>query len=340
MANATDPLRHVPASARDFRSVAASLTLKNDELYETLEHPETDTIESQLQADTLQFVLRVKRLGIRKAFTHYQADTTARAHNASAAAIFGGSKLIDDKHPKYKAVTAILSRARSLVKGYTYDDPSQAGSRLINQGRVADLVSELDMLYASLSDAVAELDADWSGIVEAQRVRRGDLFRESDYPASLSRCFDLSWSINPPPSVPNYLRQHHPEIYSRMNDQLSDRYRSVIDKFETDMVGGLDAIVSGLVSTLGNQLDGKSKRFDPSGVETLREFLQVFRNLNLRSHAELTTLCGDLEKLIDGIKPSDLRNDPSLVRSVSDSLGGLNNRVQSILVDLPSRKIR
>ena len=151
--------------------------------------------------------------GTRKSLTPEQKAVAAESFGAAGDYLSAGKKLINMQHPKFKAVSSVKSRAVSYFKGMSLPYP-EPGLRLIKQTDLSALTAQLTTFKQALDETVDELDDHYGELKSAARQRLGDLYCESDYPASLDGLFDMTWDF---PSVepPDYLRRLSPELYEQ-----------------------------------------------------------------------------------------------------------------------------
>ena len=146
-----------------------------------------------------------------------QVSALIQAQKAQAADTFGaegdflsaGKKLIDTRHPAFKAVTAVRGRTAAYWRSISLPYP-EAGIRLIRQDDISAFDVQLTSLKLELSEAVAQLNERYETLKSAARDRLGSLYNPADYPESLQGLFDVAWdypSVEPPP----YLQQLSPE---------------------------------------------------------------------------------------------------------------------------------
>jgi hypothetical protein len=74
-------------------------------------------------------------------------------------------------------------------------------------------------------------------------------------------------------------------------------------------------------------------------VENLTEFFQRFRQLNVRSSAQLDSLVADAQRVIRGVDPQDLRDNSGLRQHVAAELSRVASVLDGLLVDRPRRNI-
>ena len=74
-------------------------------------------------------------------------------------------------------------------------------------------------------------------------------------------------------------------------------------------------------------------------MENLREFFDRFRQLNVRSNEQLDELVGQAQRIVQGVKPQDLRENQPLRQQVITQLAGVQSVLDGLLVDRPRRNI-
>ena len=73
--------------------------------------------------------------GVRKSLTPAQKALAAESFGAEGEYLSAGKKLIDTKHPAFRAVTAIRGRVQSVWKGMTLPYP-EPGIRLLRRDQI------------------------------------------------------------------------------------------------------------------------------------------------------------------------------------------------------------
>ena len=91
--------------------------------------------------------------GVRKTLTAEQRAQAADAFGAEGEFLSAGKKLLDTRHPAYKAVTAVRGRVLQFWKGISLPYPEPA-VRLIRQDDLSTFDVQMTSLQAELEDAV------------------------------------------------------------------------------------------------------------------------------------------------------------------------------------------
>ena len=307
-----------------------------------LDEPETRSSTNVAPAEQLRTTMAAMRLsftwfGTRKTLTTEQRAQAAGSFGAEAEFLSAGKKLLDTRHEKYKAVTAVRGRAVQYWRAMSLPFP-EPGIRLIKQSDLGPINVHMTTLKAELEEAVTELDRHYGELKSAARRRLGELYNESDYPATLRGLFDMSWdypSVEPPP----YLQQLSPELYRQECQRMQARFDEAVRLAEQAFLQELVQLVDHLTERLTGEADGRRKVFRDSAVENLNEFFQRFRHLSLGSSGELDELVQRAQRIVGGVEPQRLRDNDDLRQDVASQLSGVQSVLDGLLVDRPRRNI-
>ena len=269
--------------------------------------------------------------------TAEQRAEAAEPFGANAQFLSAGKKLIDTKHPAYKAVTAVRGKVQSYWKSLSLPYP-EPGLRLIRQDKIDEFATKMREFQEELAEAVETLDRRYAELKATARNRLGSLYNSTDYPASLRGLFSIEFDF---PSVepPDYLQQLNPQLYEQECQRVQSRFDEAVKLAEEAFTAELAKLVSHLTERLSGQEDGKPKVFRDSMVENLTEFFQRFRALNVRSNEQLDQLVGQAQRVIRGVEPQDLRDNAGLRQHVATEMSQVQSVLDGLLVDRPRRNI-
>jgi hypothetical protein len=275
--------------------------------------------------------------GTRKTLTPEQKAQAADTFGAEGDFLSAGKKLIDTKHPDFKAVTAARGRIVSYWRGISLPYP-EPGIRLIRQDDVGPVNVQLTTLKTELEDAVQNLDRHFASLKSAARERLGRLYNPGDYPESLRGLFDVTWDF---PSVepPAYLQRVNSELYEQECRRVSAQFDEAVRLAEQAFLQELAQLVSHLTERLSGTEDGKPKVFRDSVVANLSEFFERFRRLNIRSNDQLDEIVAQAQRVVRGVEPQQLRDNENLRQRVTSQLSGVQSILDGLLVDRPRRNI-
>ena len=304
----------------------------------TLDEPTTRTPPATRLRTTMAAVrLSISWFGTRKTLSAAQKNQAAHTFGAEGKYLSAGKKLIDTSHPAFKAVTSVRNRIVSYFKGISlpYPEPS---IRLIRQDDIQAFDVQLATLKAELDEAVEELDKHYAELKDVARDRLGSLFNEGDYPDSLRGLFGVEYDF---PSVepPDYLRQLNPELYQQECQRVTARFDEAVQLAEQAFTDELAKLVSHLCERLSGTEDNQPKVFRNSAVENLSEFFERFRHLNIGGNDQLDQLVNQVQDVVRGVKPQDLRDQDSLRQHVATELSAVTSVLDGLLVDRPRRNI-
>ena len=275
--------------------------------------------------------------GTRKTLTAEQKSQAADTFGAEGAFLSAGKKLLDTKHEKFKAVTAVKGRIISLWKSMSLPYP-EPGIRLIRQDQIETFDAKMQTLKQDLDEAVEQLDRHYEQLKSAARNRLGSLYNPADYPVSLRGLFSVAHDF-PAVEPPQYLAELSPDLYRQECERVAARFDEAVRLAKQAFMEELQELVAHLTERLTGQVDGKCKVFRDSAVGNLTEFFQRFRQLNVRSNDQLDDLVAQCQQIVRGVEPQSLRDDQGLRQHVAQQLSRVENVLDSLLVDRPRRNI-
>jgi len=293
-------------------------------------------------ADQLRTTMAAVRVsmswfGTRKSLTAEQKAEAAEAFNADAKFLSAGKKLLDISHPAYKSVTAVRGKVIAYWKSMSLPYP-EPGIRLIRQDRINDFAAKMHDFQEELAESVQTLDRRYYELKDTARQQLGSLFDSSDYPASMTGLFGISFEFsNVEP--PDYLQQLNPRLYEEECQRVQSRFDEAVRLAEDAFTAELAKLVSHLSERLSGLEDGKQKIFRDSAIENLTEFFQRFRDLNVRSSDQLDQLVNQAQRVIRGVDAQDLRDNQGLRNHVATEMSRVTSVLDGMLVDRPRRNI-
>jgi hypothetical protein len=277
-------------------------------------------------------------LGTRKSLTPEQRAEAAQPFDAEGQYLSAGKKLLDTRHPAFKAVTAIKTKIASVWKSMSLPFP-EPGVRLIRRDKIDEFVSLMEEYKNELAESVSNLDRHYGELKQAACERLGRLFNPSDYPETLIGLFDVSWDF---PSVepPDYLRDLNPALYEAERARVAARFDEAVQLAEQAFLDEFAKLVSHLTERIsGVGEDGKPKVFRDSAVGNLGEFFEKFRSLNVRSNEQLDSLVAQAQQAVRGVGAQDLRQSGDLRQRVAKQLSEVQSALDGMMVERPRRKI-
>ena len=276
-------------------------------------------------------------LGVRKTLTPEQKTQAAESFGEEGEYLSARKKLLDTKHPAYKEVTAVRGKVLSYWKSLTLPYP-EPGVRLIKQEHVEPFDAQMTDYRGQLDSAVAKLDDHYEELKSTARRRLGDLFDANDYPPRLRGLFGIDWEF---PSIepPDYLMQLSPELYEHERARVAGRFEEAIQLAEQAFIGELARLVSHLTERLVGTNGAEHKIFRDTAISNLVEFFDRFKQLNVRSSAQLDDLVEQAQRVVQGVEPQQLRDRADLRQHVATQLSQIQSALDGMMVDRPRRRI-
>ncbi len=295
------------------------------------------TPSEQLRATMAALRVSFMWFGIRKTLTPEQRSQAAESFGAEGQFLSAGKKLLDSKHPAFRAVNAVKHEVVTYWRGVSLPFP-EPGIRLIRQQDVSAVQVQLTTLKAELTEAVEQLDQQFDTMKATARERLGSLFNPTDYPDSLRSLFDVTWEF-PNVEPPSYLQQLSPDLYRQESQRVSARFDEAVQLAETAFIEEMSRLVSHLTERINGSDDGQPKVFRDTAIENIREFFQRFRELNVHSSDQLDQLVEQSQRILSGVEPQALRDTAQLRQRVSGELSAVQSVLDGLLVDRPRRNI-
>jgi hypothetical protein len=275
--------------------------------------------------------------GVQKALSTEQKNQAAEPFGAEGDFLSARKKLLDTKHAAYKEVTGVRGKVSAYWRSLTVPFP-EPGVRLIRRHEIEGFNEQMATLRSELESAVAKLDEHYSELKSAAQRRLGDLFDPNDYPGSLRGLFDLAWDY-PNAEPPNYLLQLNPAIYEQERSRVAARFEQAVQLAEQAFVSEFAKLIEHLTERLTSDGTSERKIFRDSAITNLTEFFERFRQLNVRSNAELDALVERAQQIVNGVEAQALRDNNTLRQHVATQFSQVQSVIDGMLVDRPRRRI-
>jgi hypothetical protein len=308
-----------------------------------LDHLETRTSPSltttpaqRLRATMAAVRVSFRWMGTQKTLSPEQKAQAAQAFDAEGPFLSAAKRLLDTKHTAFRAVTAVRGKIENSWRGLTLPFP-EPGIRLIKQEKLEEFAATMADFKVELDDAVANLDRHYGELKQAAARRLGSLYNSADYPETLVGLFGVEFDF---PSVepPDYLVQLAPGLYEQERARVAARFEEAVQLAEQAFLEEFARLVSHLCERVSDE-GGEGKVFRDSAVNNLGEFFARFRELNVRSNAQLDELVERAQRAVRGVGAQDLRDSGALRQRVTTELSRVQTALDDLLVDRPRRRI-
>jgi hypothetical protein len=275
--------------------------------------------------------------GVHRALTAQQKEEFGAVTSADARFLTAGKKLVDIRHEAFRRLTSVRTRITSYWRGVSlpYVEP---GVRLIHQADIAAFVHTMTGFREELHEAEGRLNEVYDEVKADARSRLGRLYNPADYPTEIRGLFDVEWDF---PSVepPSYLMRVAPEVFEEERRRVLGRFEEAVRLAEQAFATEFARLLSHLTERLASGENGERRVFRDSAVTNLSEFFQRFTQLNVLSSPELDALVEEARRLVQGVRPQQLRDSDSLRQHVAAEMARVREQVEDLITDVPRRRL-
>lgn len=307
-----------------------------DTLPEVSAEPHSSALD--LRQQTAAVRVSFTWFGTRRKVTSEQRDEMAAPFDAESGSISASKKLVNTRHPQFRALTKIRGQIRSYWEDNSLPFPEE-GVRLIRQSALADFEANMTSLRDDLAAGVAALAEHYTEIREEASQRLGTLFNADDYPTTLDGLFAVSWEY---PSVepPDYLLELNPALYEQERQRVAARFDEAVRLAEQAFATEFQSIVSGLCESLaGRRENGEAKTLKEGAIRSTLEFFERFKTMRIGDSTQLDALVNQAQEAIRGVSAKALRTNGDTRLTVADQLGAVRSQLDALVVERPRRRI-
>lgn len=333
---------HVSSASRELEPLAPSSSPPQRLGAESAASDEPSRVAQPSAAERLRTTMAAVKVaytwfGVRRALAPQQRSTAAQAFQADRLLLSASKLILDIRDPAYRKVARVRSEASAYWRCVTLPYP-EPGIRLLDQNSLGLFASTMAGFRDQLHGAAREFAAAYQQMKDEARRRLGTLFDQADYPATPEGLFDLEVSY-PAIEPPRYLVALSPDLYRQEHARVRERFESAIELAEQAFAGELGRLMTHLAERLSGTADGRPRIFRDSAVDNIREFIDRFARLNVRSSPQLDELVAQARAAVAGLAPRDLRSSRSLRESVARDARAIEAAVDLFMADRPRRTI-
>lgn len=300
------------------------------------------TFGEQLKQTTAAVRFSHAKFGARRALKKSERDRAAATFQAEGASLSASKRIIDTRDPAYKAVTVVISRAKSYWRDMTVPYPER-GIRLIRRDRLEEFNRKMREFKTELRSAVNALHDAYEALCQSAQQSLGELFSVADYPSIIGDEFSIEWDF-PTIGAPEYLKTLNPALYEAEQAKVDARFNEAVTLAEQAFTAELHGLVGHLLERLKPDATGEQKVFRDKAVTNLAEFFDRFKEMSTGSNPALAQLVHQAQAALRGeggnlVNPSDLRNSADLQTQIANSLGSVAEVLDTLMVVKPARSI-
>jgi hypothetical protein len=225
----------------------------------------------------------------------------------------------------------IIQQAVGRARQFVYDNTapwSDSGLRLLPTVNFMKFTERMNDFEEEMEALVKSFVAIYPTLITAQALALGDMFKRDDYPTANEIMTKFSFRVNymPVPSSGDFRvdvgNQAQAELKARLEsltqeridsamadvrERLSTHLKRMSDRLTTDYVGG----------------EAKQRRFHDTLVDGALELCDLTKALNVTNDLALETARSQLEQLLVGVTPTDLRKNEAIRQDVKRNVDAI-----------------
>jgi hypothetical protein len=225
----------------------------------------------------------------------------------------------------------IIQQAVGRARQFVYDNTapwSDSGLRLLPTVNFMKFTERMNDFEEEMETLVKAFVIIYPTLITAQALALGDMFKRDDYPTANEMMTKFSFRVNymPVPSSGDFRvdvgNQAQAELKARLEsltqeridsamadvrERLSTHLKRMSDRLTTDYVGG----------------EAKQRRFHDTLVDGALELCDLTKALNVTNDVTLETARSQLEQLLVGVTPADLRKNEAIRQDVKKNVDAI-----------------
>ena len=225
----------------------------------------------------------------------------------------------------------IIQQAVGRARQFVYDNTapwSDSGLRLLPTVNFMKFTERMNDFEEEMETLVKAFVVIYPTLITAQALALGDMFKRDDYPSANEMMTKFSFRVNymPVPSSGDFRvdvgNQAQAELKARLEsltqeridsamadvrERLSTHLKRMSDRLTTDYIGG----------------EAKQRRFHDTLVDGALELCDLTKALNVTNDVTLETARSQLEQLLVGVTPTDLRKNEAIRQDVKRNVDAI-----------------
>lgn len=225
----------------------------------------------------------------------------------------------------------IIQQAVGRARQFVYDNTapwSDSGLRLLPTVNFMKFTERMNDFEEEMEALVKAFVVIYPTLITAQALALGDMFKRDDYPSANEMMTKFSFRVNymPVPSSGDFRvdvgNQAQAELKQRLEsltqeridsamadvrERLSTHLKRMSDRLTTDYIGG----------------EAKQRRFHDTLVDGALELCDLTKALNVTNDVTLETARSQLEQLLVGVTPTDLRKNEAIRQDVKRNVDAI-----------------
>jgi hypothetical protein len=225
----------------------------------------------------------------------------------------------------------VIQQAVGRARQYVYDKTSpwsDSGLRLLPNTSFMSFTEKLDDFEHEFTAIVKSFVAIYPSLITAQAMALGDMFKRDDYPSANEIMTKFSFRVNymPVPTSGDFRVDVGNAAQAELKAKLDKLTQERIDHAMADVrerLGSHLKRMSDRLTTDYVQGEAKPRRFHDTLVEGALELCDLTKALNIVNDTALETARRDLEQVLVGVTPTELRKNEAVRQDVKKNVDAI-----------------
>ena len=228
----------------------------------------------------------------------------------------------------------VIQQAVGRARQYVYDKTSpwsDSGLRLLPNTSFISFTEKLDDFEHEFTAIVKSFVAIYPSLITAQAMALGDMFKRDDYPSANEIMTKFSFRVNymPVPTSGDFRVDVGNAAQAELKAKLDKLTQERIDHAMADVrerLGSHLKRMSDRLTTDYVQGEAKPRRFHDTLVEGALELCDLTKALNIVNDTALETARRNLEQVLVGVTPTELRKNEAVRQDVKKNVDAILNK--------------
>ena len=225
----------------------------------------------------------------------------------------------------------VIQQAVSRARQFVYDNTapwSDSGLRLLPTVNFMKFTERMNDFEEEMEALVKSFVAIYPTLITAQALALGDMFKRDDYPTANEIMTKFSFRVNymPVPSSGDFRvdvgNQAQAELKARLESLTQERIDSAMADVRERLSTHLKRMSDRLTTDYVNG-EAKQRRFHDTLVDGALELCDLTKSLNVTNDMALEEARKQLEQLLVGVSPADLRKNEAIRQDVKKNVDAI-----------------
>ena len=225
----------------------------------------------------------------------------------------------------------IIQQAVGRARQFVYDNTapwSDSGLRLLPTINFMKFTERMNDFEEEMEAIVKSFVAIYPTLITAQALALGDMFKRDDYPTANEIMTKFSFRVNymPVPSSGDFRvdvgNQAQAELKARLESLTQERIDSAMADVRERLSTHLKRMSDRLTTDYVNG-EAKQRRFHDTLVDGALELCDLTKSLNVTNDVALEEARKQLEQLLVGVSPADLRKNEAIRQDVKKNVDAI-----------------